>query len=89
MPLGQQVERGLSDADVGLDAHDCDLKRRGGGSGEREAHLRDEHAEGGLVEQRRRGGQVKLGAQRSKPRGRLSRGKDGDREGRACVWVRN
>lgn len=57
------------------------LVRRGGGGGEREAHLGDEHAEGRFVVQRRRGGQVQLGAQRSEPRGRLGGGEDGDREG--------
>lgn len=51
--FGQQVERGLSHADVGLDAHDRDLERkllvRRGGGGEREPDLRYEHAEGRFV----------------------------------------
>lgn len=82
VPLGQQVERGLGHADVGLDAHDRDLKRLLLPL-ELEPHLRDEHTEGRLVVQRRRRGQIQLGAQGSEPRGRLCGGEDGDREGRA------
>ena len=50
MPLAQQVEGRLRDADVGFDADDGDLVGDPGALGEGVAEFGDEHGEGGLVD---------------------------------------
>ena len=61
MPLTQQVQRRLRDADVRLYPHDGDLVGHLGALGEGVAEFGDEHGEGGLVDSVE-GGVVEFGA---------------------------